>query len=194
MLRINLLPIRQLKKRAKAKQQIAGFCVIFICLVAVLGLVVLYQTSKINEIKKSVARLEREQKALAPKIKAVDKLKKDKKELKRKIAVIEHLKAQSSITVHILNDVANLVDNNRMWLTSLNQHGGSLSLTGVALDNQTIAQFMDRLTTSVYITAVNLSNASLKRISGKNLKIFSLHCSVSLPKKEEKKEVKKGKK
>ncbi len=190
MLRINLLPIRQLKKRAKAKNQIAGFCVIFLCLIAILGLIVVYQTSRISVINKSIASLTKEKNDLAPQIKAVEKLKRDQKELKRKIAVIEHLKAQSSITVHILDEVANRVDNDRMWLTSLNQHGGSLSLTGVALDNQTIAQFMDRLKTSLYINVVNLSNASLERISGKDLKQFSLNCSVSLPKDEEKKEKK----
>lgn len=186
MLRINLLPIRQLKKRAKAKSEIAGFCVIFLCLLAILGFLVIYQTNKISAINDSIASLNKEEKALAPKIAAVDKLKKDKIELKRKIAVIEHLKAESSITVHILDEVANVVDNDRMWLTALNQQGMSLSLTGVALDNQTIAQFMDRLKTSLYISAVNLSNASLQRISGKNLKQFTLHCSISLPKKQEK--------
>lgn len=184
MLRINLLPIRQLKKRAKAKQEIAGFFVIFLCLLAILGFVYFLQASKISTINKTIANLTAEQNRLAPQLAAVQKLKNDQKELSRKISVVDKLKAESSITVHILDEVANRVDNTRMWLTSLNQQGNSLALTGIALDNQTIAQFMDTLKTSPYIQVVNLSDASLKRISGKNLKEFSLHCQISLPKEE----------
>ena len=185
MLRINLLPIRQLKKRAKAKNQIAGFGVIFVFLLVLLGFVIFLQNTKINSIKSAIAGLTAEQSRLAPEIAAVDKLKKDKDELNRKILVINQLKAESSITVHVLDDVANRVDNSRMWLTMLDQHGTTLALTGVALDNQTIAQFMDMLKTSPYIQEVNLTNASMKRVSDKSLEEFTLQCSVSLPKKAE---------
>ena len=191
MLRINLLPIRQLKKRAKAKQQIAGFSVIFICFLLILGTVYFYQVSSINSLNSRIAALNAEQKKLQPQIAALNKLKRDKAELQRKISVIHTLKAESSITVHILDEVAKVVDNNRMWLTSLDQHGNFLSLTGVALDNQTIAQFMDLLKASPYIRTVNLSNSSLKKVFGRNLKQFNLTCSVSLP--EKKQTQKKGK-
>ncbi len=191
MLRINLLPIRQLKKRAKAKQQIAGFCVIFLCFLVILGAVYLFQVSTINSLNSSIATLNAEHKKLEPQIAALNKLKKDKAELERKISVINKLKAESSITVHILDEVAKSVDNSRMWLTALNQNGNSLSLTGVALDNQTIAQFMDMLNASPYIQTVNLSNSSLKNVSGKHLKQFALNCAISLPKEEQTK--KKGK-
>lgn len=183
MLRINLLPIRQLKKRAKAKNQIAGFCAVFLCLLAILGFVVFLQMGKITSINTTITGLTAEQKRLAPQIAAVDKLKKDREEIDRKIQVINQLKAESSITVHILDEVAKAIDNTRMWLTSLDQQSSSLTLTGIALDNQTIAQFMDKLKMSPYIQDVNLANASLKRISDKNLKEFTLHCAVSLPKK-----------
>ena len=69
-----------------------------------------------------------------------------------------------------------------MWLKSLKQQGASLSLTGVALDNRTVAQFMDALKKSPYISGVNLSNASLTKVSGRDLKSFSLACSIVSPK------------
>lgn len=184
MLRINLLPIRQLKKRAKAKNQIAIFCVILICFIAVLGLVGIYQASKIKSIESNIADLNKEQARLAPEIAAVDKLKKDKEELDRKISIINQLKAESSLTVHVLDEVANVVDNGRMWLTSFTQQGNSLSLTGIALDNQTVAQFMDMLKKSQFIQSVNLSNSSLKMIGDRSLKEFSLSCAIAQPTQE----------
>jgi type IV pilus assembly protein PilN len=185
MLRINLLPVRQLKKRAKAKNQILGFTVVFFCLVGILCLVLAYQTSRIKSIRTNITDLTNEQKRLAPEVAAVDKLKKDKEELDRKISIINQLKAESSLTVRILDEVANVVDNSRMWLTSLNQQGNSLSLTGIALDNQTVAQFMDMLKKSPFIQSVNLSNSSLKKISDRSLKEFSLACDISQPKQEQ---------
>jgi type IV pilus assembly protein PilN len=184
MLRINLLPIRQLKKRAKATNQIALFGIIFVCFVAILGLVGIYQASRIKSIESNIADLNKEQQRLAPEIAAVDKLKKDKDELDRKISIINKLKAESSLTVHILDEVAGVVDNSRMWLTTFTQQGNSLSLTGIALDNQTVAHFMDLLKKSPYIQSVNLSNSSLKKISDKNLKEFALTCAISPPKQE----------
>ena len=182
MLRINLLPIRQLKKRAKAKNQIIVVCAVFVCFVVILGLVSLFQIHKITSIESSIAGLNKEQKRLAPEIAANDKLKKDKEELEKKISIIRKLKEESSLTVHILDEVANVVDNSRMWLTALTQQGNVLSLTGIALDNQTVADFMDKLKTSPFVQNVELSNSSLRKISDRNLKEFSLTCAISQPK------------
>jgi type IV pilus assembly protein PilN len=187
MLRINLLPVRQLKKRAKAKNQILGFCVVFMCLVGILFLVLIYQTGRIKSIQSNITELTNEQKRLAPEIAAVDKLKKDKEELDRKISIINQLKAESSLTVRVLDEVANVVDNGRMWLTTFTQQGNSLSLTGIALDNQTVAQFMDMLKKSPFVQSVNLSNSSLKKISDRSLKEFVLACDISQPKQEQQK-------
>jgi type IV pilus assembly protein PilN len=183
MLRINLLPIRQLKKRAKAQNQIAIFCVVFLSFIVVLFFGSLLQMHKIKSIESSITELTKEQQRLAPEIAAVDKLKKEKEELERKISIIHQLRAESSLTVHILDEVANVVDNNRMWLTSLNQQGNALSLTGIALDNQTVADFMDKLKKSPSVQGVELSNSSLRKISDRSLKEFSLTCAVAQPKK-----------
>lgn len=193
MLRINLLPIRQLKKRAKAKNEIAIFGIVFLCLVVILIFACLIQGHKISSIESTIAELNREQQRLAPEIAAVDKLKQEKKDLETKIEIIRKLKEESSLTVHILDEVANAVDNSRMWLTALSQQGGTLSLTGIALDNQTVAQFMDMLKKSPYVQSVELSNSSLKKIADRNLKEFSLTCAIAPPQGPQNQAVTKGK-
>ncbi|HIP39631.1 MAG TPA: pilus assembly protein PilN [Desulfocapsa sulfexigens] len=192
MLRINLLPIRQLKKRAKARNQIFSFITLFIFLLLILGAVGFLQTAKINTIELSIANLKKEKQKYAPILAEIKRLEKAKKNLENKISIIKKLKRDSSTTVHILDEVANKVDSKRMWLKSLKQQGQSLSLTGIALDNRTVAQFMEALKESPYISIVNLSNASLTKVSGRNLKSFSLACSIVSPK--ETKEVKKKEK
>lgn len=190
MLRINILPIRQLKKRAKARNQIVIVATLlaFICLI--LGAVGFLQNTKINNIEASITKLTQEKQTYAPILAKMKRLEKAKKDLENKISIIKKLKRDSATTVHILDEVAKKVDSKRMWLKSLKQQGASLTLTGIALDNRTVAQFMDALKESPYISAVNLSNASLAKVSGRDLKSFSLACSVITPEQKTKEETK----
>ena len=185
MLRINLLPIRQLKKRAKARNQILSFFALFCIVLLVLGAVAFLQNSKMSSVTESIARLTREKQTYAPVLAEMKRLEQAKLSLENKISVIKTLKKNSSLTVHILDEVAKKVDVKRMWLESLKQQGQSLSLKGTALDNRSIAQFMDALKDSPYVNGVSLSNASLKQVSGRNLKSFSLTCTTNSPSEQE---------
>jgi len=111
----------------------------------------------------------------------IKKLEKDKALIEKRIAIIKQLKKTSSLTVHILDEVANVTPSDRIWLTSLTQSGSALKLAGMALDNRTIAQYMEDLKTSPYISNVNLASSSLKSYAGRNLKAFSLSCSTGVP-------------
>jgi len=189
MLRINLLPIRQLKKRSKARNQILVFTTLFLFFLLILGAIGFLQATKISNVKDQIALLQAEKKAYDPILKKMKELERAKTDLERKISVIKKLKNDSVTTVHVLDEVAASVDSKRMWIKSLKQQGNSLLLTGVALDNKTVADFMDTLKLSKYVSAVNLSNASLVKVSGRNLKSFSLACSVDSPKKETQKTI-----
>ena len=181
MLKINLLPIRQLKKRAKARNQIAASIILFISVLVILALVGVLQAGRIATLNDDIAAKKQEKKSFDKVVKELAELEERRLDLNNKIAIINKLKSDSSLTVRVLDEVAAIIDNDRMWLTTLNQRGNSLTLSGFALDNQTIAQFMDELKTSPYITAVNLNNSSLKPYAGTDLKSFGLSCSVAIP-------------
>jgi len=181
MLRINLLPVRQLKKRAKARKQISGMLFLFLLALGLIAAAGVWQTNNIKNLNKTIAELNKEKESYTPTLNKIAKLKKDKVEFERRSTIIDKLKTDSSLTVRVLDEVANRVDNQRMWLDSLHQQLSSLRLTGVALDNQTIAQFMDTLKESPFIQDVSLTNSSLKVVSGKNLKYFELNCDVAQP-------------
>lgn len=181
MIRINLLPVRQLKKRVKARNQIIAVFTGLSCFLAVLGIVSYLQIEKASSLKSTIADTEREINNFKPILAKMKEIESTKKELERKSAVIDQLKADSSLTVRVLDEVANIVDNERMWLLDLSQQGGTLLLNGIALDNQTVAQFMDNLKLSPFVTSVDLTDSSLKKIAGRDLKSFSLSCAVSQP-------------
>ena len=95
MLRINLLPIRQLKKRAKARNQIIGFVMIFCALLLALGFIGFVQTGRIKNVQASIAELKREEQRLAPEIREVDRLEAQKK---------EHDKLEQDVALEVWTD------------------------------------------------------------------------------------------
>jgi type IV pilus assembly protein PilN len=184
MLRINLLPVRKIKQQFLAKQQIKFFGIIVCLLLAVLILwsVLLYGTATTleNENKK----LEAKKQQLAKILKEIEDLEKKKELIKKQTAIVEKLKKTSALSAHVLNEVANITPNERMWLTSLDQTGNSMKLDGMALDNQTVAEYMQELVKSKYISNVTLTSSALANYAGRNLKRFSLSCTVSMGEEE----------
>jgi type IV pilus assembly protein PilN len=183
MLKINLLPVRQLKKRAKARKQLFGMFLLFLLVLVLLVITGAIQAQKISGLDTDITTLQKEKDSYTPTLQKIDKLKKDSEELVRKTEIIQKLKSDSSLTVRILDEVATRIDNQRMWLESLQQENSSLKLSGMALDNETIAQFMENLKESPFVQDVTLAGSSLKIVSGRNLKSFELNCVVAQPKK-----------
>lgn len=182
MLRINLLPIRQLKKRAKARNQLFIFFLIFLVVLALVGVTGVLVSAKITELNEDIVAKTKEKKSFDAVVKQIAALEKRRLDLNKKIRIINKLKTDSSLTVHVMDDVAMIIDNKRMWITSFKQSGKKLSLSGYALDNKTIAEFMDNLKlNSEYIKSVSLSNTALKRVSGNPLKSFRISANVSPP-------------
>ncbi|HBT96181.1 MAG TPA: pilus assembly protein PilN [Desulfobulbaceae bacterium] len=181
MLRINFLPVRQLKKREKAKKQLAAFFFLFVLAVVLCAFAWLMQSHNMDSARKENARLASKKRELQPILAAIDQLNKKREELERRTQVIEQLKNESSLTVRIMDEVASRVDNNRLGLDSMAQIGGNLELKGIALDNESIAQFMDSLKTSPFIRDVSLAESSQKILAGRDLKSFTISCKVVLP-------------
>ncbi len=181
MLKINLLPIRQLQQHSRARNEVFGFVAIFVLLLVILGGMTILQANKATAIQAETTKLNQEKQTYDKILTEIKKLEADKKELENKIGIIKKLKKESSLTVHVLDEVSRKLDSTRMWLTALDQQGSSLSLTGTALDNKTIAEFMDTLDASPFISDVNLSDSSLTKVAGQDLKAFSIQCTVGSP-------------
>lgn len=81
-----------------------------------------------------------------------------------------------------------------MWLTNLTQNTSMLQLSGIALDNRTIANYLESLKGSPYLTEVTLGSSALNKYGGRNLKKFSLSCSVTLPRTDDEASKEKGNK
>ena len=92
---------------------------------------------------------------------------------------MDTLEANRFIPVKLLDTMTQVIVPKRMWFTRLNARGNKVQISGVALDNTTVADFMIRLENSGLFKKVDLK--TLKRAKRKkgvkaNFKTFSIVC------------------
>ena len=179
MIKINLLPVKQIKKNQKVRREVVAFLISLLILFVVMGVVAYGKVAHIDNLNVTINKLQQERNKYQSTINEIEKLKKDKAKLETKLATIKKLKRGSQITVRVLDEIASLTPANRLWLRSLNQTADQLQLSGIALDNETIAQYMNRIKDSPYFSSAELNNSSLTVVAGRKLKSFSLTCGIT---------------
>jgi len=196
MIRINLLPVRQIRKKLQARNSVIGVGITLLSVLVLLGLIALVVGFKVGDLKASIGELNKEKKKYQTTINQIEKLKKDQTLLETKLDMISRLKSGSQLTVRLMDEMASLVPSERLWISQMSISKGILRLSGTALDNATIADFMETVVASPYFATANLSGTSSKAVSGRTLKSFSLTCRVVNPdaKEETPEQKQKGKK
>lgn len=178
MIRINLLPVKQIKQRIRARQEIMALIVTFLVLLGVMALVGYRQTVRIADLQAETTRLTQEKQKFQTVIAEIERLKKEQAIIETKLSVIKGLKGASQLPARVLDEMANLTASDRMWLTSLDYTGPAITLAGTALDNATIAEYMEKIGKSGLFTGAELKNSSLTMVGNQKLKSFSMTISV----------------
>lgn len=181
MIRINLLPVRQMKQKTRAMQQLVFSGVVVVATLAALSLGAAYLITTVSGLEKDIQVLTARKKELQKTLDLIVTLEKKKKLVEKQIEIVHQLQKKSQLTVRILDEVARLTPHERMWLTNLTQNSSTLQLSGMALDNRTIADYLDDLNDSRYFSDVTLASSQLSKYGGRNLKQFSLSCSITFP-------------
>ena len=181
MIRINLLPVRAEKKKETARQQGLIAAGVLVLLGAVLAGVHVTLGSDISEMEKRITERKAEITRLQAVIGEVKEFRKKKRDLEEKIAIISGLEAQQHGPSQVLHELAILVPE-KLWIDSAKNSGTAVSLEGVAIDNQTIAQFMTKLEASAWFEGVRLEVTRQATRGGANLKSFSIKATIVYPK------------
>ncbi|MCI5210156.1 MAG: hypothetical protein D3910_15480 [Candidatus Electrothrix sp. ATG2] len=181
MIRINLLPVRQMKQKTQAMRQLVAGAFLLAVTVVVLLLASVFLLTKVSGLEGDIQVLTAKKKELQKTLDLITKLEKKKELVEKQISIVHDLQKKSQLTVRVLDEVARITPHERMWLLSLSQNVSSLQLDGMALDNRTIANYLDGLNESPFFTNVTLKKSTLSKYGGRNLKQFSLSSSVTLP-------------
>ncbi len=180
MIHINLLPVRQIKHRIRLRNEVIVFCLALLLLLGALSLVAAAMNSKISTMTQNVAQLTAKKNSYTPILNKIKQLEREKKALEAKIDVIKKLKKKSQITVRVLDEIATITPSNRVWLKSLKQQGTNVSLDGIALDNRTVAQYMENLKKSAFFTDAVLGSSSQTIVANKKLQSFTLTLTTQI--------------
>ena len=186
MIRINLLPFRAARKRENIKRQITIYALVVIFTLCVTGYYFLQLSSKLSGLKEEEKKAKAELATFKKELDEIKRLEKKTKEVKTKLNVIKDLEKGKTGPVLLLDDVASAVPENKLWLKSFKESGGNLTLTGTAMDNETVALFMKNLEKTEHITSVDLTSAILRDIKQYRLKVsdFVLQCKTYAAKKK----------
>ena len=175
MIRINLLPVREARRRA-GRRQIALImgAVVGLALLICVGLHVTVVATLASE-RTALEGAQGERAKLQTALDKISSFRKQAESIESKLAVIEKLETSRSGPVRILDEIATRLPE-RVWLTRLRLAGDRLELEGLSLDNEIIAAFMTGLERSDFLTGVELAETRLQTVSGVKVNAFKISC------------------
>jgi type IV pilus assembly protein PilN len=178
MIHINLLPVREVEAESGRRQQTR-----LISLVAALAGVVLVGVEvgsriQLGPLKAESAKLQAQIVALEDKTKELTKLETERKDLEEKLKTIATLEAKKAGPVQVLADLSDAAPE-QIWLLEFKEVGGLATITGLGLDDQTIANFMRNLSSSHHFDGVDLVETTQSEQDGVQLKRFVVNARLS---------------
>lgn len=157
MIRINLLPVRQTRKAEALRREtilagMLGAIVLGLCLFIWGGLNI-----RLSAVTAENKKLDAEIARLAEDVKRVEELELKKADLERKLSVIDQLRSRRSGPAHMLDELA-LAAPEKLQLTDIAEKNDAMVITGLAVSNELISQFLRALEASDYFEQVYLEN------------------------------------
>lgn len=177
MIKINLLPHMSRKKAAvNRRAQLGGLGVV----VVLLALMYAWWTmaSEARSLRAEIAVTQQELKRYDEIARKVAQFEADKKRLEEKIKTIDRLIASQTGPVRLMDQISRQLPS-EVWLTSLREAGGRVTLQGFAFTDFAIAEYMTRLKRDGGLfTEVELSFSERTEVQKVPVKRFELTLRV----------------
>ncbi len=157
---------------------VIGYALSLVGVLLIVGILYVSVSSSIDTLTTESESLDKRLKALQETTKEVRDLEKKKNELASKTSIIAILKKSKLGPVRILDDLNTAIPE-KAWVTEVRESGGILRVSGLALDNQTIAAFMKSMETSDYFDTIDLGESRQVEKNGVKLKEFTIQAKVS---------------
>jgi len=181
MIQINLLPVREAKRKANVKQHVLELVLVLIVVVAGIGFVHIDLTDNLETTQNSITQMQNDIEKFKPQLDQVAAFRAKKAELQKKIDVIAGLDRARKGTVRMMDELATHTPE-RLWLETVSAKGTTIELTGQSLDNELVAVFLGSLGESPYFSNVDLNSTELA--SGPDgLKVvrFKIQAQMKMP-------------
>lgn len=187
MIRINLLPVREIRRRLAARRQLQLSLVLLVAAIAGGAWFYTVQNQELHERHTELARLESELANLDKIIKEVQKFQNQKALLEQKVEVIGGLKKNQRRPARLLDEVSRSLPE-QVWIMSVKESGQAYQIIGKSFDNVGIAAFMENLERSAVFEGVELIESKSEALQGRQLVGFTVTARLSGPTMSKKKE------
>jgi type IV pilus assembly protein PilN len=173
MIKINLLPVRESLRKEKLREQVVVLvaCAIFVVVGcgAALTTILTKISLKNTEITEQTKIIEQ----LTKQIGEVEKVKKLQAELQSKLDVLGMLKANKTGPAHMLDELSSATPD-RLWIETFDIVAGVVNLSGMGVNEEVVAIFMQQLEASPYYKNVELQSLDQVTIEGNKLNRFKI--------------------
>jgi len=177
LIRINLLPHRELKRVARQKQLI--FLAVSVAILALLIVVLVHGIigAKIDSQNARNAFLESETVKLDKQIEDIQKLKEQIQAMLSRKKVVETLQANRSQSVYLLDQMVRLLPDG-VYLKAFKQTGLSVNIQGYAQSNARVATYIRNLENSQWLEGPELIESKAATVEKIRLSEFSLNVKL----------------
>jgi len=168
MARINLLPWRAERRKARQKEFVAMLGLSALAAAALSVLIVFYYSNEISGQQKRNEFLDGQIVEVDKKIKEIEELDKKKAKLLARKEVIEKLQSNRSQMVHLFDSLVRTIPDGAV-LTAIKQDAETLTLEGRAQSNARVSTYMRNLEVSGWMSKPDLTIIEAKGGGGKGL-------------------------
>ncbi len=178
MIRINLLPHREEKRRMRRQQfyALSGLIALLAVVIWLFGYSVIDRY--INAQEQQNVFLKAEIVALDKEIEEIKRLKEQTDSLLSRKRIIESLQADRTETVHLFNELARQVPEG-VYLKTLKQTGQKINLTGYAQSNSRISTLMRNLEASPLLERPDLIEIKAVSINNRRISEFNMNVLIT---------------
>lgn len=177
MIRVNLLPVKQARRRSQARVQLLLFTGVIIVEVAILATAYFIINDQLAEQREAVQDLRATVQELEQDAADVDELRRQAQEYQAQLQVLSNLEARRIGPVRMLDELQAMVspprdqedrvaqlrrdwnvewDTRRLWIDQFSEDETGFTLDGHAGNPDDVAEFLHRMNTAVYFNNVEL--------------------------------------
>lgn len=180
MIRINLLPHREHKRRERRKQFYVGSVLMIVLGLAIGFLGHTYMVERIEQQESKNDFFKAEIKKLDAEIAEIRRLRSQIEDLLARKQVIESLQGNRAETVHLFNELVRRMPEG-VHLNTIKQTGSRVLLTGYAQSNARVSHLMRSLEDSPYLAQPGLVEVRSATVNNRRMSQFSLNISLVGP-------------
>lgn len=180
MIRINLLPHRQIKRAERQRRFNLMAGLTFVLGAAIVFLVYSVIAAQIDSQMERNQRIEQANLALDKEISEIKSLKDKIQELVARKQVVENLQTNRSQAVQVLDELTRKIPEGT-YLKSISQEGSKIEVNGIADTNARIATFVRNLSESEWLTSPNLVEIKSTMINTLKYNDFIMNVTLRTP-------------